>query len=148
MQILSSVLVERSLDLLIAASMFLVTFPLISQLEAMRPIAITLLLFFIGLLVFFFIVSTYSETVKKKLRKFGKRNSFYMRKILPMVEMLIDGFKVLTNWKQFTMVLFWIAVSWALWTFIIFYGINIINNGAHFWWAIFTFRDGLRFTKA
>ena len=52
--------------------------------------------------------------------------------------MVIDGFSILTNWKQFVSVLLWIIISWLLWSFILFYGIKSVQSGGRFWWAIFT----------
>jgi len=137
-KIFSSVIVERSLDLVIAASMFLVTFPFVSQLSSIRPIAFALLILFLLFLISGFLVALNAKKVKTWLRNIGKRNTNFIDKILPKIEMVIDGFSILTNWRQFVSVLFWIIISWLLWTFILFYGINAIHSGVKFWWAIFT----------
>jgi len=136
--IISSVIVERSLDLVIATSMFLVTFPFVIQLNSIRPIAYTLLILFLLFLISGFLIALNAEKVKSWLRNIGKRNTNFMEKILPRIELVIDGFLILTNWRQFISVLFWIIISWLLWTFILFYGINTIHGGNKFWWAIFT----------
>jgi len=137
-RIFSSVIVERSLDLIIAASMFLVTFPFVSQLNNIRPIAFTLLILFLLFLMSGFLIALNAENVKNWLRNIGKRNTNFMEKILPRIEMVIDGLLILTNWRQFISVLFWIIISWLLWTVILFIGINTIQSGVKFWWAIFT----------
>jgi uncharacterized protein (TIRG00374 family) len=136
--IFSCVIIERSLDLIIAASMVLVTVPFVSQLNAYRPIAFTLLILFLLFLISGFIIAINAKKVKTWLRSIGKRNANFMEKVLPRIEMVIDGFLILANWRQFISVLFWIIISWLLWTFILFYGINIIHGGTKFWWAIFT----------
>jgi len=136
--IFSSVIVERSIDLVIAASMFLVTFPFVSQLNAIRPIAFAFLFLFLLCLISSFFVALNAKKVKNWLRNIGKRNTNFSEKVLPRIEMVIDGFLILTNWKQFISVLFWIIISWLLWTFILFYGINTIHGDVKFWWAIFT----------
>jgi len=137
-KIFSSVIVERSLDLVIAASMFLVTFPFVSQINANRPIAFAFLILFLLFLISGFLIALNAEKVKTWLRNIGKRNAIFMEKILPKIEMIIDGFLILTNWRQFISVLFWIIISWVLWAFILFYGINTIHGDVKFWWAIFT----------
>jgi len=136
--IFSSVIVERSLDLVIAASMFLVTFPFVSQLDNIRPIAFALLILFLLFLLSGLLVALNAAKVKTWLRNIGKRNTNFMEKILPKIEMIIDGFLIMTNWKQFISVFFWIIISWLLWTVILFFGINTIQGGVKFWWAIFT----------
>lgn len=137
-KIFSSVIVERSLDLVIAASMFLVTFPFVSQLNVIRPVAFAFLILFLLFLISGFLIALNAEKVKTWLRNIGKRNTIFMEKILPRIEMVIDGFLILTNLRQFISVLFWIIISWVLWTFILFYGINTIHGDVKFWWAIFT----------
>lgn len=137
-KIVSSVIIERSLDLVIAASLFLVTFPFISQLDSVRPIAILLLVGFVGFLILVFFVSLNAEKVKAWLRNIGKKNSGFVEKILPKIEMVIDGFQVLTNWRRFISVFFWILICWLLWTFLLFFALNAIQPDIKFWWAIFT----------
>lgn len=137
-KIVSSVIIERSLDLVIAASLFLVTFPFISQLNSIRPIAIFLLIGFILFLFLGFLVSVNAEKVKKLLRNIGKKNSGFIEKILPKIEMVIDGFQTLTNWRQIVSVFLWISISWMLWTFLLFFGLSAIHADTKFWWAIFT----------
>jgi len=136
--IFSSVIIERSLDLVIAASMFLVMVPFVSQLNNIRPIAYTLLILFLLFLISGFLIAINAEKVKTWLRNIGNRNTNFMEKVLPRIEMVIDGFLILTNWEQFVSVLFWIIISWLLWTLILFYGISTIHDGVKFWWAIFT----------
>jgi uncharacterized protein (TIRG00374 family) len=58
--------------------------------------------------------------------------------ILPKIDMFIDGFQVLKDWKQIFSILFWIVVSWILWTLIIAYGIKTVHPEAKIWWPIFT----------
>ena len=137
-KIISSVIVERSIDLVIAASMFLATFPFISQLNSIRPIAISLLILFLLFLVAAFVVALNAEKVKKLLRKIGKNNLFFIEKVLPKIEMVIDGFQVLTNFKQIISIFFWIIVSWSLWTLLLYVGLEAIQGNTKFWWAIFT----------
>ena len=136
--IFSSVIIERSLDLVIAASMFLVMVPFVSQLNNIRPIAYTLLILFLLFLISGFLIALNTEKVKTWLRNIGNRNTNFMEKVLLRIEMVIDGFLILTNWEQFVSVLFWIIISWLLWTLILFYGISTIHEGVEFWWVIFT----------
>lgn len=137
-EVLSYVIVERSLDLIIAASMFLATFPFISQLNTLRPIALTLLILLLSFLFTGLLISLRAEKVKSWLRNITKGNKNFKEKILPKIELFIGGFKILTNWKQFVSVIFWIIISWLSWTYIIFYGTSAIQQGVKLWWAIFT----------
>ena len=136
-KIFSCVIVERSFDLVIAATMFLATFPFVSQLNSLRPIALTLLMLFLFTLIAGLLIAIKAQKVKNWLMKIGERDSNFKEKILPRIELFIDGFQILTNWKQIFSVLFWIIISWLLWTSIIFYTVNTIFQGVRFWWAIF-----------
>jgi glycosyltransferase 2 family protein len=140
-RIISSVIVERSLDLVIAASMFFATFPFIPltpELDSIRPIAFFLLIMFILFLVAAFLMAANAEKVIKLLGKIGKNNTIFLEKILPKIEMVIDGFQVLTNSRQIISIIFWISMSWLLWVLLLFIGLRSIHGGTKFWWAIFT----------
>jgi glycosyltransferase 2 family protein len=140
-RIISSVIVERSLDLVIAASMFFITFPFIPltpELDSIRPIAFFLLILFFVFLVIAFLIALNAEKVIELLGKLGKKSSFFIEKILPKIEMVIDGFKILTNWRQIISIFFWIAISWSLWVLLLFIGLKAMHGETRFWWAIFT----------
>lgn len=138
MEVVSSVVVERSLDLVVAATMFLATFPFVSSLESVKPFAIGFLVLFGLFLIFFFFLALKSELVKRLLGKLGEKYAFLREKVNPQIEKIIDGFKVLTNLRQFTSVLLWILITWSLWTIILVIGLSSISPDFQFWWAIFT----------
>ena len=138
MEVVSSVVVERSLDLVVAATMFLATFPFVSRLESIRPFAIGFLALFGVFLIFCFFLALKSDVVKRFLVTLGQKNAFLREKLNPQIEKVIDGFKVLTNLRQFASVLFWILITWSLWTLILIIGISSISPDFQFWWAIFT----------
>ena len=137
-KIVSSVIIERSLDLVIAASLFLITLPFISLPDFIGPITILLLIGFVCFLILVFFVSMNPEKVKKMLRNIGKKNTSFIEKVLPKIEMVIDGFQVLNNWRQIISVFLWILISWMLWTFLLFFALKIVHPDTKFWWAIFT----------
>jgi len=138
MEVISSVVVERALDLLVAATMFLTTFPFVSGLESVRPYAISLLVIFGVFLVICFVLALKSDLVKRWLSKIGEKKPFVQEKINPQIEKILDGFKVLTDVGQFISVLFWILVTWSLWTVILIVGLSAVSPQYKFWWAIFT----------
>ena len=138
MEVVSSVVVERSLDLVVAASMFLITFPFVSSLESVKPFAVSFLVLFGVFLLICFFLALKAELAKQFLNKIGERNAFIAEKINPHIEKVIDGFKVLTNIRQFTAVLLWILITWSLWTVILVVGLSAVSPDFKFWWAIFT----------
>jgi len=138
MEVISSVVVERSLDLVVAASMFLATFPFVSSLESIRPFAIGFLALFGLFLLFFFFLALNSDKVKEFLARIGENHPFIKEKVNPQIGKVIDGFAVLTNLRQFAAVLLWVLITWSLWTVILIIGLSSISPDFKFWWAIFT----------
>jgi len=138
MKVFSRVIVERALDLIIAALLVLSTIPFITQLQTVQIAAKFLLILLIILFVAIFIIAFNAEKTKMWLGSLSTSGSIYRQKILPRIEMTIDGFKILTNLGQFLSIILWILVTWFLWTVVLFYGIFSIYPEARFWWAMFT----------
>jgi uncharacterized protein (TIRG00374 family) len=135
---LSAIVIERAFDLAIAAVMFLTTIPFVLAMDWLQPVAITLLIIvFVGLLIMFFIA--YKKDVAEMwLRKISDRNQFVRRVILPQFNALLEGLQVLTNPIQILVGLFWIIISWSIWTVLFYMMITAFVKDAHFWWAIFS----------
>jgi uncharacterized protein (TIRG00374 family) len=137
LHILSTVVVERALDLAIAAGMFLFTLPLALQMEQLKPIAVILLLVVIFALVVLFIMANNKKIVSSWINKKGENNPFIQKYILPGLDSLLNGFSILTKPGQFILSLFWIGICWTLWAFLYFLAIRTFVPQAPFWWAIF-----------
>jgi uncharacterized protein (TIRG00374 family) len=137
LHILSTVVVERALDLAIAAGMFLSTLPLALQMEWLKPIAVILLLVVIFALVVLFIMANNKKIVSSWINKKGENNPFIQKYILPGLDSLLNGFSILTKPGQFILSLFWIGICWTLWAFLYFLAIRTFVPQAPFWWAIF-----------
>jgi len=69
--------------------------------------------------------------------KLGGRWPFFKRYILPRIGALLEGLGALTSLKQFLLVLFWIALSWAIWVTVYYIMLLPIAPGAPMWWAAF-----------
>jgi glycosyltransferase 2 family protein len=138
LHVLSTVVVERALDLAIAAGMFLSTLPLALQMEWLKPIAIiSLLLVLIGLIVLF-IMANNRKIVHQWITKKGEKIPLIQRYVLPGLDSLLNGFSILTKPGQFLLSLFWIGLCWTFWAFLYFLAIRTFIPQAPFWWAIFT----------
>jgi len=135
--VLSTVVVERSLDLAIAAGMFLSTLPLALQMESLKPIAITILSIVIIALVLLVIMANNKQKVTNWVSHLGEKNSIIQKYISPGLDSLLNGFSILTKPTQFLLSLFWILVCWMLWTFLYYLAILTFNQSAPFWWAVF-----------
>jgi len=133
----SSVIIERAFDLAIAASLVLITIPLVIGAAWVRPVAIgALVLVFAGLAVLFF-VAVKQTTVSSWLNRVSTGHEFLKKRIVPPLEKLIQGFGMLTRPSQFFLSLFWIAATWVVWVSFYYLAILQIAPGAPIWWGLF-----------
>lgn len=135
--VLSTVVVERALDLAIAAGMFLSTLPLALKMESLKPIAIFMLVIVgIGLIILF-IMANNKERVNTLVSTIGEKNRLVAKYLVPGLDSLLNGFSILTKPIQFLLSLFWILVCWMVWALSYFLAIRTFMPSAPFWWAIF-----------
>jgi len=137
LHILSTVVVERALDLAIAAGMFLCTLPLALQMEWLKPIAIISLLIVLFALIILFIMANNRQAVHRWFTQKGEKSTLIQKYVLPGLDSLLNGFSILTKPGQFVLSLFWIGVCWTFWAFLYFLAIRAFVPQAPFWWAIF-----------
>ena len=139
--VLSTIVIERSFDLVVAAGMLLATLPLALGMDWARPVAITTLFLVLAGLATLYLMANNQERVIKWISTLGKRVPLVKRLIVPRIEATLHGFGALTDPRKFLLSLFWIVVSWALYVTIFYVLMQSIQPGAPFWWAVFT--DGL-----
>lgn len=136
-QVASSVLVERALDMIIAASMFLITLPLALNFSWIKPIATILFVVFVAMFLVLAILAKKSDEVKKWIARLNIRSSFLREKVLPKIGSVLDGLDVLNQPQKFFLSFFWILASWLCWTSVLYFGMSRLASGIPFWWAIF-----------
>lgn len=137
MRVLSTIVVERVFDLILAAVFFLLTLPLAIQMEWLKPIATTMLIAVFLLLGVLFLAAYNLEKVEKILDVIGTRWSFFKIRIKPAVSSALLGLSALTEPRKWIASLVWIILSWLVWTCMMFVAIRTVSPTAPFWWAIF-----------
>ncbi len=137
-QVASSVVVERALDIVIAAAMFLLTLPFVVEMGWVKPIAWVLFICFLAAIVFMVILARHSESAKKWLAASNIRSEFIKEKIFPMFGSVLDGLATLKNPIKFAKSVFWIVCSWVCWTSLLYFGITRITGRIPLLWGIFT----------
>jgi len=138
LHILSTVIVERALDLAIAATFFLTTLPLVLEMEWLKPIAILMLIVVAGGFVILLLLANNKAKVDKHIKKISKNSDLIRKYLLPGFESILNGFSVLTNVRQFITTLFWMVACWACWTLGFYITLISFIPGALFWWSFFT----------
>jgi len=137
LHVLSTVVVERALDLAIAAGMFLSTLPLALQMEWLKPVAVISLLIVIIALIVLFVMANNRNTVHRWVTQKGEKSPLIQKYVLPGLDSLLNGFSILTKPGQFVLSLFWLGLCWTFWALLYFIAIRTFVPQAPFWWAIF-----------
>jgi uncharacterized protein (TIRG00374 family) len=137
-QILSSIVIERSFDLAIAASMLLITLPLALGMAWARSVAIVTLLVIIAMLVVLFLMTRNQVFFARLIENLGKHWKFIQKYVAPQVNALLEGFSTLSNPRQFLLSLGMIALSWGVAITEYYVFILAIVPVAPFWWGVFT----------
>lgn len=135
--VLSTVVVERALDLAIAAGMFMTTLPLALQMESLKPVAIAMLAMVVILLLLLVVMANNKKKVHQYMHRAATKYLLIKKFVLPGLDSLLDGFSILTKPGKFLLSVFWILVCWILWAFLYYVAIITFYPSAPFWWAIF-----------
>lgn len=135
--VLSTIVIERSYDLAIAASLILTTLPFVLEVEWARPLAVTVLGLVVLGLFSLYLLARFNEQVSQWITKIGGRNPFVERVILPRVLSLLDGLQALTSARKMAESLFWILMTWFLYIFVTVIFLAAFVPNTPFWWALY-----------
>jgi hypothetical protein len=138
-QAASSILVERSLDVIVAAALFLSTLPLVVEMNWIKPIAWVLFSLFLTMIVVLMFLARHADKVKQRLSDSKIASAFLKDKVFPKIGSVLDGLATLNDPLKFARSVFWILMSWVCWITLLYFGITRISNGiVPLWQAIFT----------
>lgn len=133
--VLPTIVVERSYDLAIAASLLLITLPLALKLDWARPIALLLLGVILAGLFTLYLAARQREWVEAQVERLAGRWGFVRRWILPQLHSILNGFSVLTRVEYFAGSFGLLATSWFLATLRDWMLIRVFVPDAPIWWA-------------
>ena len=138
-QAASSIIVERSLDVIVAAALFLSTLPLVVEMTWIKPIAWTLFILFLAMIVVLMVLARHADQVKVRLAESKIKSTLLKEKVFPKIGSVLDGLATLNDPLKFARSIFWILMSWLCWIALLYFGITRISNGpVPLWQAIFT----------
>jgi len=137
LHVLSTILIERAFDIIFAASIILLTLPLVVGSEWIKPIAFTAFLVVILGLVILFVISIKREKFQAWIQSRKFRSNFIINRILPQVNKIMDGMSALVHPGQFFLSLLWIGLTWFLWVLLYYATIAQLVPGAPLWWGGF-----------
>jgi len=110
--VLSTIVIERAYDLLIAAGLLLGTLPIVLGMPVARTAAYITLILVGGGLITLYLIAKERAVVQGWLNHQAEKRDFLKYKVVPRLGSLIDGLGVLTHPYQFTMSVLFMLVSW------------------------------------
>ena len=136
MYTLSSIVIERALDIGFAAILLVLTLPHLTGLDWMKPIAIiALVIVVVGLAGLFFLSRIKEKVIAWISRHEGK--SRFTSFVIPLLKNLIEGFSTIKKPTQFLLVLFWIALCWVVWSGLYYFTVIQVLPGQPYWTGAF-----------
>jgi hypothetical protein len=135
--VLSTIVIERSFDIAMAAILLLLTLPLALGFGWAKPIAIGALAAVIaGLVALFWAARKRLQVMTWLDSKLG-RWSFFRNRLSHWVDSVLQGFSALTSLRQLLLSLFWIGLSWLIWVLMYWVVLRMVVPEAPIWWAAF-----------
>lgn len=136
-RVLSTIVIERSYDLAIAACFLLTTLPLALGVEWARPLAITVLILVILGFFSMYLLARFNKPVRRWIERLGGRAPLLERVIMPRVLSLLEGLQILTSARKMAESLFWIIMTWFLYVLATVLFLNAFVSNAPFWWVVY-----------
>ncbi len=137
-RILSSIIIERALDIAIAASMMLATLPLALEMAWAKPVAILMLVIVVAGLAGLYFLARNHEKASTWIEKFGSRWKWVEKWVTPQVRSLLSGMTPLTDIRRFLIVVGLILLSWVAAIFVYYTALLALVPTAPLWWGLFT----------
>jgi uncharacterized membrane protein YbhN (UPF0104 family) len=136
-QVLSTIVVERSYDLVLAAGLLLSVLPLVLNLAVnqTRTLVVVLLAMMIAGLAALYLAARYRDWLESWLQRRAERWPFLNRWVIPPVHSLLNGFSVLNRPDFFALSFGLLAFSWFLAIFRDWALIRQLVPDAPLWWA-------------
>lgn len=110
--VLSTIVIERTYDLAIAAGLFLATLPYVFSIGGGQAIAVGVLIIGIIGLFSMFILARNRNWIKTKLDEYSLHRFVIRDRIVPRIDSLLAGLGVLASLDQFLLSLILMILSW------------------------------------
>lgn len=137
LEVLSTILVERIFDVFIAAVCVLSMLPRVVNDDLDQVIFLIAFGLTIGGLILLFLAVRFQNAITSWLRRWGEKKRFIRTWVEPKVNQVLEGLRILKNWKALLLAFLCLAASWVIAFgehFIVF---RSLNPDPQFWWMIF-----------
>jgi len=137
LHVISTIVIERAFDVAMAAALLLATLPLTLGMAEAKSAAVTTIILVIAGFGILFLMARYNQQVKELVNRIGSRWAFVQKWIVPRIDALLDGLKVLNRPSQFFIAVMWSLLTWVFWVSIYYVMLLSIAPGAPLWWGAF-----------
>jgi uncharacterized protein (TIRG00374 family) len=138
LQVFSTIIIERALDLLIAAGLLLITLPFVVNASwAMQAAIGAGSLVLVGLAVLY-LLARYPDWVIQQFEKITVRWPAIGRVGSEQLGIFLSGLSVLTDGKRFLRVFFWLIINWSVALFQYYTLLRAFYPQATLLWAAFS----------
>lgn len=135
--VLSTIVIERTYDLVVIAGMLLTTLPLVLGINWARPFAVGVMGAMLLGLFCLHLLARYKQRVGDWITKISERSPLVKRVVVPRIGSLLDGLEALTSAQKMVESVFWILVTWLLYNTVTFVVLTDFVPHPPFWWALF-----------
>lgn len=135
-RVLSATIVERIIDLALAASLVIITFSLAFKANWMKPVVYSTLGMVIVGLFSLYIMVRFRVSLHMLIERFSKNVPFIQRS-LSIFDSLMDGLSALTSPRSFMVVLIWMICSWFFNITVFWAVLKVFVPASPFLWATF-----------
>lgn len=137
LQVLSANIVERIFDLILAASLLISTFPLVFEMDWIRPVAYTTLVVMVFALFSLNLVLRFRNPILEFLKRTLARFDFATKVVLPRLYSAFDGLSALGNLRDLLFTLGWMLLSWIFNILAFMFILRHFFPHSPFYWSIF-----------
>ena len=135
--VLSTIILERAYDVVLAAGLLLATLPLVLGFEYATPAAWTALGFVLAGLIALFFLAKNRGGIKTKLENVAIKNVFFRQRVFLRLDSFLDGLGVLIHPIQFFLSLLFMTASWLFGVLEIHTLLNQGDAQVPIWWTGF-----------
>ncbi len=136
-QALSTIIIERAIDLGIVAVMFLATIGDALTLDWIVPIAIVILCVVLAGFLFLFWAIKKREAVERWMERVDSKSAFFRKYISPNLKAIITGAEVIQDPKRILLAILWIIICWMSWISVsVVLSLSFVGRQP-VWWAVF-----------
>ncbi len=135
--VLSTIIIERVIDLAMAAALTIFVLPRVVAMDWVKPVAYTTLTLVVIGLFSLALMARFRTRLHSLMESIAGRIGLVRRYLLPIFDSLLDGLSALTNIRGTALTFGWMGLAWAFGVTNYWVLLRGFVPDAPFWWALF-----------